>query len=96
MLGGALKVNENGGHLTLDPPLEKFLFGSNTSPSSTKIFLSSENVLEASWRGATALPRACDGSLPCFHTNHLGESMGPALSYFTANPLKKKSGCSDL
>ncbi|GFW96085.1 RNase H domain-containing protein [Trichonephila clavipes] len=32
----------------------------------------------------------CDGALSCLYTNSLGESLGPELSYFTANPFKKK------
>ncbi|GFT87064.1 hypothetical protein TNCV_1258271 [Trichonephila clavipes] len=46
--------------------------------------------------GLTAAPHAipyvldCDGAISDFHTNPLGESLGPEWRYFTSNPLKKK------
>ncbi|GFV32247.1 transposon Tf2-8 polyprotein [Trichonephila clavipes] len=39
--------------------------------------------------------KICDGALPGFHTTPLGESLGPALSYFKTKPLKKKPRYSD-
>ncbi|GFW39606.1 hypothetical protein TNCV_3187771 [Trichonephila clavipes] len=65
----------------------KFLLGmSRTGESISQVVLS----LRPSNKSRFLLGFGSDGDLPQFHTNPLGESLRPALSYFTAKPLKKK------
>ncbi|GFT91282.1 hypothetical protein TNCV_2168701 [Trichonephila clavipes] len=47
-------------------------------------------ILTLKLRKESCIVAFCDGALPRFHTNPLEESLGPALSYFTAKPLRKK------